>query len=110
MVARLFRCLVLVLVGCALGLAWNNWSGRGFALTDNALIQPGDQTVDAATAKAKLDKGATLFLDARAQPFYEMGHIPGALVLPEPEFDAAFAKLEPTLRQSLDIVVYCAGF
>jgi len=92
-----------------MGFAWNALSGRGFALTSNVLVKPGDELVEAAEARARLAKGA-LFLDARPEPFYRMAHVPGALSLPEEDFDAAFARLEPRLRSSLDVVVYCAGF
>jgi rhodanese-related sulfurtransferase len=103
------RVAALVGVGCVLGLAWNALSGRGFALTSNVLVKPGDELVEAPAAKARLEKGA-LFLDARPEAFYRMAHIPGALSLPEEEFEAAFSRLEPRLRSSLDVVVYCAGF
>jgi rhodanese-related sulfurtransferase len=39
-----------------------------------------------------------------------MGHIPGALPLPEDDFERGFAKLEDTLRRRFDIVVYCSGY
>ena len=101
----------IVAGGMVLGLAWNAFGGRGIALSGNAYIKPGEDVVevDAAEAKKRLDKGA-LFLDARPVAFYDMSHIPGALPLPEDDFDKHFAKLEPRLRSSLDIVVYCSGF
>jgi rhodanese-related sulfurtransferase len=102
--------IVSILAGAVvLGLCWNGLGGRGFALTQNAYIQEGDVQVDAPEARARLDQGA-LFLDARPVAFYEMSHIPGALPLPEDDFDRAFTNLEPRLRSSFDIVVYCSGF
>jgi rhodanese-related sulfurtransferase len=103
------RIAAIVVLGGGLGVAWNALSGRGFALDKNVFIRAEDEIVEAKEAKARLDKGA-LFLDARPIDFYKMEHIPGALPLPEPDFDAAFAKLEPRLRSTFDIVVYCAGF
>jgi rhodanese-related sulfurtransferase len=100
---------VLLALGTGLGLLWNGASGRGFALSSNVFVRPGFEVIEAAEAKARLDKGA-LFLDARPVDFYNMEHIPGALPLPEPEFEKAFAALEPTLRSRFDIVVYCAGY
>src|SRR6185295_3283223 len=69
----------------------------------------GDETIAAVDARARLDKGA-LFLDARPVAFYEMSHIPGALPLPEDDFDRFFVKSEPRLRSSLEVIVYCSGF
>jgi rhodanese-related sulfurtransferase len=109
MTLRVGRILVIVLAAAVLGLGWNHLSGRGFALTGNAYVAAGDEQVTAAEARARLDKGA-LFLDARPVAFYEMSHIPGALPLPEDDFDRAFAKIEPRLRSTFDIVVYCSGF
>lgn len=109
MALRVPRILVILLAGVVLGLAWNGLSGRGFALARNAYLAEGDEQVDAAEARGRLDKGA-LFLDARPVAFYEMSHIPGALPLPEDDFDRAFARIEPRLRSSFDIVVYCSGF
>lgn len=106
---RITRAAVLVLAGIALGLAWNAKSGRGFALTSNVFLKAGDEEIPAAEAQARLLKGA-LLLDARGVEFYEMGHIPDAIPLPEEDFDRAFAALEPRLRSTFDIVVYCSGF
>ncbi len=106
---RLHRIAVILLAGAVLGLGWNTVSGRGVALSRNAYLREGDEQVAAPEARARLDRGA-LFLDARPIAFYEMSHIPGALPLPEDDFDRAFAKIEPRLRSSFDIIVYCSGF
>src|SRR5262245_5889945 len=106
---RASRVAAILALGVGLGLGWNALSGRGFAISKNVFIRAEDEIIEAKEAKARLDKGA-LFLDARPIDFYRMEHIPGALPLPEPDFDAAFAKLEPRLRSTFDIVLYCAGF
>ena len=109
---RIWRLAAILAAGFVLGLGWNAWSGRGIDLRANAFIRPGEtlQEIPAAEAKKRLDEGSALFLDARPRAFYEMQHIPGALPLPEDDFDAAFARLEPRLRSSFDIVVYCSGY
>ena len=109
MISRTGRLLVILAGGTALGLAWNAFSGRGFALDQSVFIQAGDESIEAPEAKARLDRGA-LFLDARPVDFYNMSHVPSALPLPEPEFDKYFAALEPKLRSTFNIVVYCAGY
>lgn len=106
---RPLRALAIVLLGAALGLAWNALSGRGFALGSNVYLKPGDERVAAAAAKERLERGA-LFLDARPRAFYQMGHVPGALSLSEEDFDAAFTRLEDRLRSRFDVIVYCSGF
>ena len=109
MLVRPRRLGVILLAAAALGLAWNALSGRGLALGRNAYLREGDETIEVAEARARLDKGA-LFLDARPVAFYEMSHIPRALPLPEDDFQRAFARIEPRLRSSFDVVVYCSGF
>jgi rhodanese-related sulfurtransferase len=103
------RAAGIAVLGAVLGLAWNAASGRGIALDRNVLIRAEDELIEAAAARARLERGA-LFLDARPLPFYRMEHIPGALPLPEDDFERSFARLEPRLRTSFDIVIYCAGF
>ena len=109
MPVRVGRIAVILLAATGVGLAWNALSGQGLALTRNAYVRAGDEEITAKEARARLDKGI-LFLDARPVAFYEMSHIPGALPLPEDDFDKHFAKLEPRLRSSFDIVVYFSGF
>lgn len=110
---HLWRVLVFIAAGSALGLAWNAASGRGIDLRQSVFVTPGSENILADEAKRRLDKGA-LFVDARGLSFYEMGHIPGALSLPEDEdaakFEASFAKIEDRLRTNFDIVVYCSGY
>lgn len=106
---RLWRVVVLVFAGALLGLAWNTASPRGLALTGHAFVAAGDVVVRAGEAKSLLERGA-LFLDARPRMFWELSRIPGAVALPEDDFEASFAALEPRLRASLDIVVYCSGY
>jgi rhodanese-related sulfurtransferase len=108
-VLRPVRILLIVTAGVACGLAWNAWSGRGIALGANAFLREGAEEIPAAEARERFDRGV-LFLDARPMANYEMSHIPGALPLPEDDFDRHFAKVEDRLRSSFDAVVYCAGY
>ena len=103
------RSLLILALGASAGLAWNAVSGRGFVLGRSVLAQAGDELIPARQAKALLDRGA-LFLDARPHDFWRMNRIPGALSLPEDDFDKAVASLEPALRRAKAVVVYCSGF
>jgi rhodanese-related sulfurtransferase len=103
------RFILILAAGASLGLAWNAGSGRGFALGQSVLVQAGDELVPAPDGKRLLDRGA-LFLDARPRDFWRMSRIPGALPLPEEEFERAFHEAEPRLRRASAIVVYCSGY
>ena len=106
---RPLRILLIVAMGLVCGMAWNTWGGSGLPLRANAFLREGAAEIDASVARARFDHGA-LFLDARPLANYEMSHIPGALPLPEDDFDRHFATLEPRLRSSFDTVIYCAGY
>jgi rhodanese-related sulfurtransferase len=106
---KLWRMSVILLLGLGLGLAWNGLSGRGLSLSANAMIRDGDEVIEALEASKRLERGA-LFLDARPREFFSMSHIPGALPLPEDDFEAAFEAIEARLRAQEDLVVYCSGF
>src|SRR5574340_609224 len=103
------RFVAILVIGGSAGLLWNAASGRGFALTKSVLAQEGDELVPVAQAKVLHERGA-LFLDARPRDFWRMNRIPGALSLPEDDFDQALAALEPTARRASAVVVYCSGF
>jgi rhodanese-related sulfurtransferase len=108
---RIWRIAAIVSIGVGLGLGWNAASGRGFALDKSAFLRSGEKLaeISAVETKTLLEKGA-LVLDARALDFYQLAHIPGSYSLPEEDFERAFAALEPRLRGTADIVVYCAGY
>lgn len=103
------RFILILVTGAGAGLVWNALSGRGFTLTTSVLVQAGDELIAARDAKTLLDKGA-LFLDARPRDFWRMSRIPGALSLPEDDFDRSFGELEPRIRKASAVVVYCSGF
>jgi rhodanese-related sulfurtransferase len=103
------RFILILVAGTALGFAWNAWSGRGVALGQSVLVQAGDEVITAPAAKALLDGGA-LFLDARPRDFWRMNRIPGALPLPEDDFERALPQVEDALRRARAIVVYCSGY
>jgi rhodanese-related sulfurtransferase len=106
---RLLRMTLITALGATTGLVWNSMNGKGFDLAQSVFVQAGDELVPAPEARARLDAGA-LFLDARPRDFWRMSRIPGARPLPEDDFDAAFADVEPELRRTTNIVVYCSGY
>jgi rhodanese-related sulfurtransferase len=103
------RFLLILALGTAAGVAWNAWSGRGFALSRSVFAQAGDEIVKADQARVLHERGA-LFLDARPRDFWRMNRIPGAVALPEDEFDKALPDVEPLMRRAKAIVVYCSGY
>jgi rhodanese-related sulfurtransferase len=106
---RPLRILILIVAALASGLIANALNPRGLSLNTNVFIKPGDELIQAAEAKQRHDQGA-LFIDARPEIVYKLGHIPGALWLPDDAFDRVFPQIESKLRGRFDIVVYCSGY
>jgi rhodanese-related sulfurtransferase len=109
MLTLLLRMTLITVVGGTCGLGWNSLSAKGFDVSQSVFIQAGDELISAREGKSRLDAGA-LFLDARPRDFWRMNRIPGARPLPEDDFEAAYAELEPRLQKTHNIVVYCSGY
>jgi rhodanese-related sulfurtransferase len=109
MVSSGMKMMVIAVVGAACGLTWNSLSGKGFDLSQSVFVQAGDVLVPATEAKVWLDRGA-LFVDARPRDFWRMSRIPGAVSLPEEDFERSFAEVEALLQKNLSIIVYCSGY
>lgn len=91
----------------------------------NALRPDGLPLVHAAQSAVQLDKsggeinikdaallfitGRAVFVDARSQLEFEMGHIQGALWLPPREFAGQFQDIKPRLAGKEAVITYCDG-
>lgn len=53
--------------------------------------------------------GRAVFLDARSQYEFELGHIQGAIWLPPREFASQFQDIKPRLAGKEAIIAYCDG-
>ncbi len=60
-------------------------------------------------AQALWHREGTVFVDVRAPFDYQLGHIAGAVNLPEPEFDQRFPALRPRLERAEAVVLYCSS-
>lgn len=60
-----------------------------------------------AEAEALWRQPSTVFLDVRSSGDYEVGHIAGAINLPEHEFEHLLPGLRPRLEKARAVVVYC---
>jgi rhodanese-related sulfurtransferase len=115
----LLRAAVLVLAAATTGLVWNRncpnrWCDRGVKLNQHPLqaaagLDP-SHFIDLGQARARHQAGV-MFVDARAEDFYLIGHIEGALSLPVADFETAFAAREKDLpEKDQELVCYCSGF
>ncbi|MER3524388.1 MAG: hypothetical protein C4326_10045 [Ignavibacteria bacterium] len=77
--------------------------------TSNLPVAPPAPTfIDYEEALRCFREGSALFVDARHEYDYKLGHIRGAINVPLKDFDLATSPLAPTPKNQL-IVTYCDG-
>lgn len=120
--------IALVLLSLALGIVWNRIRGPVIPLAYRTPAERLDaqltelikappfhvtdlQTIGLGEFRTLVEEKKAVILDARAAPFYDQGHVPGALNLARDDFARDYRKLAPRLRPDRDrlIVVYCSG-
>jgi rhodanese-related sulfurtransferase len=59
-----------------------------------------------------LSRKRGLTIDARPEIFFRLGHIPGAISLPQGDFERRYVELKELLEtdKSRPIVIYCSGY
>ena len=97
---------LLMLVGLVLVVGGFLWSfqirtGRGETQAD--IPFPEIDRVSLEDSLAALNQGEAVFLDVRNTRQYEAGHIPGAVLIPEPDLAQRFGELD----RSDWIITYC---
>lgn len=97
-------------------IAWVGQWGKSVVMEGDSIIRPASADPDDppfltfAQAKEMFeDKDNVLFVDARYPEDFEMGHIPGSVLLPFEMFDDYWAGVEPRLPEDKKIVTYCSG-
>lgn len=68
-------------------------------------------TIDLGEFRSLVEHHHALVLDAREAPYYQRGHVPGALNLSRENFTRDYERLRPILEAARNkpIVVYCSG-
>ena len=72
---------------------------------------PPAPTIDLAQFRAAVQNKSALILDARPEPFFVRGHVPGALNLARDNFAHDYRQLSGVLKAASDkpVIVYCSG-
>jgi len=107
----------ILAVAAVAGLAFNGLRPAKLPLAQDwsvsgqlAAAKPGENlVVSLDDAKALFFARVAIFIDARSEDFYEMGHIQGARSLPMEDFDSRFQAIMADVPQDAPIVVYCDG-
>ena len=94
----------ILIIGSA---AWFVFSSRGLAQPKPTVAEdipyPEVPRISVKDAKAALDIGNAVFVDARGEPFFSEGHIPGAISMTSDEVMDRLSELDP----SAWIITYC---
>lgn len=69
------------------------------------------ETISMESVRAAIQNRSATILDARSAPYYESGHLPGALELSRDQFGRDYLRLRARLEKAKNhpIVVYCSG-
>jgi rhodanese-related sulfurtransferase len=107
-----FQMIALVLLGTAVGFAYNAASPKGIPVKGGkqaVMEQQGTRMLTTDEVKFYREQPGTILLDARSAEEYELGHVAGAASLPLDRFDAAYPQLEKELVKAKMIIIYCSG-
>ncbi len=106
---------LILLLACVLGFSYTATMKKGlFAespkkpTTTQPSVSNGPQMIHLEEAKSLFESGTSLFIDARHEFDYKLGHIKGAMNIPLKEFDTRKDTLN-TYPKDNSIVVYCDG-
>jgi rhodanese-related sulfurtransferase len=108
------EAVVLIVVAAALGFIYTAATEKGVFARDprsKAASRTAADTpsmVSFAEARTLFDSTSTLFVDARHEFDFKLGHIKGAVNVPLAEYDVKKRALEGISRNRL-IVAYCDG-
>ena len=108
----ILQSLILSALGAIVGFAYNAASPEGISVKggkEAILQQQGTRVLTTDEVKYYGQQQGTLMVDARSAEEYELGHISGAVSLPLDKFDQAFTTVQPELRKSKLIIIYCSG-
>ena len=104
----------LILVACALGLVYTSATEKGmFARAQRSLSAkrtdvPTPSMISRDEAKGFFESGSALFVDARHDFDFNLGHIKGALNVPLKDYDTKKSALDGIPKDRL-IIAYCDG-
>jgi len=98
--------VLILCVSLVIGILFNSANPSGVSLMPPGWGRPAIQAVDPSLARARLDQGGAIIVDARPREFFELKHIPGAVNLPLSLFDFVYGMEMADLDPAREVVVY----
>ncbi len=108
----ILQSLIILTVGAVLGVVYNFLSPAGlplFAAQDKSVAGFKMMTTDEIKLYLQEKGNDILIVDARSPEEYSLGHIPGAINIPDTAFEEHFNKHLNKIKKAQLIVVYCSG-
>lgn len=108
----LIQAVGILVLGSLFGFVYNALSPSGiplFAAQDSTITGFKMMTTDEIMLYMKEKKVAILVVDARSPEEYGLGHIPGAINIPDTDVENNYKKYVDKLKKAELIIVYCSG-
>lgn len=107
--ALLAKALIITMVSVSVAAGFNQMRENSLEWDWRPPPPTAPTIEDFSEFQATLTRPETVLVDAREDLFYEMGHIPGAVSLPQDQTDAiALAAWQKTLPPNAVIIIYCS--
>lgn len=104
------QMFLIALVGSLAGLGYNAVSPKKVPLIPaEKQTAKGFQMVGTDEVKYYTAEQGARVVDSRSREEFSLGHIPGAVCLPDDDFDATFPKLQGELAKAPYLILYCSG-
>jgi len=108
---------IIVMAALALGVGGNSLRPDRIPLVSDwsmeaqlAAARPDDtMVISLEEAQAIFDSPGVVFVDARPEKFYRMGHIEGAIGLPWDDLDVRFEEAMGEVPRDTLVITYCDG-
>ncbi len=98
--------MLIICLGVVLGLLFNLANPGGIHLVPESWLRASAPYVDARQARAHLEEGKAVLVDARPAEFFEQAHASGAVSLPLALFDFVYMMKLSGLDPQREIIVY----
>ena len=106
------QALLILFLGAIFGLVYNAISPSGiplFAAQDTTVTGFKMMTTEEIMLYMKEKKVEIIIVDARSPEEFSLGHIPGAINIPDTDVENNFVKYQEKLKKAELIIVYCSG-
>ena len=111
MILLLWRGFLVVVLSAILGILVNTVSPDGIPLFGPVPLPDagGLNSVSAEDAYHLFQEKSCVFVDARSEEEFCQGHIPGAQLLTQDDFDETISTFRSLIPQNTPLVTYCSG-